>query len=298
MKKTEERKDVEIFVSNWMGEFQETIKTKSINTQKAILRDLTVFMAWWEKDFDEVFSPEKLTNWDLHQYRKNQVEIERVAAATWNRRLTTLKRFVLWARSKGYISIDILDGLTSMPYQQTKIRWLSDKDFGNFMRQVQINVNVSKFSDKDRAYQTMAMVGLMAYAGLREGEVVNVRSEDITINERSGKVRVLGKGKKERYVPLSNEARRLISPWLEICSDRMPFKMDERSVQYRIKNIGKKAGLDLSPHQLRHTFCKRMANNGVGLEKIRELAGHENIRTTEIYIKAGWDDLSDAVEKV
>jgi site-specific recombinase XerD len=75
--------------------------------------------------------------------------------------------------------------------------------------------------------------------------------------------------------------------------------LSARGIQLMLKRQLKKTALSgLTPHQLRHTFCKNLVDAGISLEKIAVLAGHENLNTTKIYCRPSLSDLSEAVEKI
>ncbi len=114
-----------------------------------------------------------------------------------------------------------------------------------------------------------------------------------------------GKGRKQRVVPINTEARRLLDEWFTVRPDtgsEMLFigqrgePMQVRSIQLAVARIAASAGLDeVTPHHLRHTFAKSLLNNGVSLEKVAALLGHESLDTTRLYVTPGERDLEDAV---
>ncbi|WP_245574417.1 tyrosine-type recombinase/integrase [Desulfovirgula thermocuniculi] len=151
-----------------------------------------------------------------------------------------------------------------------------------------------------------ALLALLLHAGLRVSEAVNLRVQDVVIRERSGFVRVRhGKGGKYREVPLNVTVRRILkeylaelppqSEWL-FPSKRGP--MAPRVVQKRLKLFGRIAGVEVTPHKLRHTFCKTLVDAGESLDKVELLTGHTRLDTTAIYTRPGRTDLERAVEKL
>ena len=120
-----------------------------------------------------------------------------------------------------------------------------------------------------------------------------------------------GKGNKQRNVPLNSEARKAIQDWLAVrpqVSDTFIWIAVEaaaddgisgRAVQRILRRYAQDAGLsELTPHILRHTFAKNLANNNVGLEKIAALLGHSSLNTTRIYVTPDARDLERAVEQL
>ena len=285
---------------SWKFEFDRSLSGLSENTIQAIWQDIGVFVKWFETENGEAFSPEKLTNWDMRAFRRSQLNKARVKASTWNRRLSSLRRFCTWLAKKSLVQVELLEGVKGKRAQKLAPRWLTGSEYRRIMRQVERDLNAADTPARiERAKEVMAMVGFMLYAGLRESEMLDLRREDLVLRERSGFVLIRdGKGDKEREVALSLEARRLISPWLEICGDRL-FSVTARMVQIRIRQLGERAGVeDAAPHRLRHTFAKMLVDERVGMDKVGALLGHGDLDTTMRYVLPGMEDLQAAVELV
>lgn len=149
-----------------------------------------------------------------------------------------------------------------------------------------------------------ALLELMYSSGLRCSEVVNLTISNIDFSSRF--MRVFGKGKKERLVPFSDEARKAMIDYaknlrkeiltkneINLREQQYFFinskggKLTSRGLEYIMSEIIKKTGLNLGfnlhPHVLRHTFATQLYNKGADLRMIQELMGHESIETTSIY---------------
>jgi integrase/recombinase XerC len=150
-----------------------------------------------------------------------------------------------------------------------------------------------------------AAIALMAYAGLRVGELVRLDVDDVTISARGGSVVVhRGKGDSGRRVPLSVEARRLIDPWWSAALARgvTPLfhgtggRLSTRGVDRMVARIGISADVSLSPHVLRHTFVTRLVRSGADVVLVAELAGHRSLETTRLYALPTQEDREAAVQ--
>ncbi len=125
---------------------------------------------------------------------------------------------------------------------------------------------------------------LLGYgSGLRISEIINLEQRDINIQEKRILVRQ-GKGSKDRIVPLPKGFK-------EKHMKLIPIKCKQRSLQIAFKSAAKKAGLlenkpSLHFHNLRHSFCTHLVEQGMPIHHIRTLAGHSNISTTNIYLVA------------
>jgi integrase/recombinase XerD len=150
------------------------------------------------------------------------------------------------------------------------------------------------------------MFGLMCWAGLRVGEVAALRISDIIPSPSSGegtRLRVRGKGQKERVIPLTVALTRDLETWLsqrpEVESDalfitRRKSGISERGIQDRLAHYSRQAGVKVSCHQLRHTFGRRMAEGQMPLPSLSKMLGHAHVTTTQAYIAgAGVDVRAD-----
>lgn len=154
------------------------------------------------------------------------------------------------------------------------------------------------------------MIAVMGRAGLRVGEVVGLDVVDVTLRDRSGWVKVRGKGRKERRAPLSNEARKVLEGYLAMrpeSGDGALFisrdeqsRMTSRSVQQMVSRAAQIAGLErqVTPHTLRHTFASRYLEAGGTLAELRDILGHANIATTNRYSHASARRMQEMVERL
>jgi site-specific recombinase XerD len=151
-----------------------------------------------------------------------------------------------------------------------------------------------------------AMFGLMVGAGLRVGEVIELRLEhleqppDLT---QPARLLVCGKGEKERIVWLTAQWRNLVAAWLAVRpasdSDHLFLNQHQRplsvaGVEFRLRTYCQALGLHLTCHQLRHTFARRLAEQRMPLASISQLLGHSQVTTTQRYTNGANPDLRDA----
>lgn len=142
-----------------------------------------------------------------------------------------------------------------------------------------------------------AIVYTLLHAGLRIAELVNLDVSDLTLGERSGSIRILGKGNKERIVPLSAEARHWIRRYLDGRSVG-PLFLSNRKTRIHPNTIQKMlAKHGTHPHALRHTFCRALVDAGVDLATVATLAGHEDINVTRRYAQPSPNELSAAIDR-
>ncbi len=162
------------------------------------------------------------------------------------------------------------------------------------------------FAAAEGSRRDTAILNLLARAGLRVGEVVRLRVEDVEINGRSGWVTVRsGKGNKTRRVPLNGEVRQALKAWLDerpkvedatLFLSRSGRPLTERDVQRMVAEYAHTAGVDATPHTLRHTFATRAIEKGVDIATLQALLGHSRLETTGRYLHPTAERMQDAVE--
>lgn len=284
----------------------------SVRTRQALVQDLTHFERWYSAKYSAQFHPQDLTQFDLQAYRKQCLEVDHCAPATWNRRLASMVKFARWARMQGHIAYDVTENIESKKVQQLSPRSLSEQDLGRIMRQVERNLNAARTSSAClQAARDQAMIYLMAYCGLRESEVVGLEISDVVIGERSGSVMVRsGKGDKYRRIPMNKETRRALSFYLDLrIKNTEPHVRDlfvgksgsplgARGIQRRVQEIGSMCSVQFTPHMLRHTFAKRMLDRGAQLTVVAAALGHTRLDTTMRYTIPSEHDLALAVERL
>ena len=153
-----------------------------------------------------------------------------------------------------------------------------------------------------RGPRARALVALLGLCGLRLGEVAALDAADVALSARRGHVVVRqGKGAKYREVPLSAPARDALSAWLAGREAGPVFPgptgaLSARSLDRALRRLGEAAGVELSAHDLRHTFATRLVRAGVDVVTVAELAGHARLETTRRYALPSAADRERAVE--
>ncbi|MTI14426.1 tyrosine recombinase XerC [Sansalvadorimonas verongulae] len=154
-----------------------------------------------------------------------------------------------------------------------------------------------------------AILELFYSAGIRLSELVGLNVGDVVLND--GQARVLGKGSKERDVLIGSKARQALEKWLTVRSSfanegetalfvsKNGKRISQRQVQVRIKEWGKRHGLDmpLHPHMLRHSFASHILESSGDLRAVQEMLGHSDISTTQVYTHLDFQHLADVYDK-
>lgn len=250
------------------------------------------FAAWVEGTYGG-FDPGAVTPLDVADYRRF-LQSKNRKPATVNNALDAIGTFFAWAKEAGLVQADPTEGVRRLKEQKSAPRWLSRREVGSLMRAVQ------KYGNQ----KEQALITLLLHTGLRISEAVSLGVTDVVIRERSGHVVVRqGKGSKYREVPLNATARRILGEYMATLPGEWLFPgkagpMTRRAAEKTLAKFARLSGVEVTPHRLRHTFCKMLADAGESLDKVALLAGHENLNTTARYTRPSVHDLERAVEKL
>jgi site-specific recombinase XerD len=259
------------------------------STPKHYLNDLDLFV---RQVGDK--SPESVTSKDVDDFIDAQME-KQLKPATINRRLASLHTFF------EYLASEEPDKAWPNPVNRRRHCLKQGQSLPRDASEAEVNALFAVIDDaRDRA-----MLGLMVGVGLRVGEVVTLSCDHLEaapVPGQMARLRVVGKGRKERIVWITRYWYETVSHWLAV---RAPAKtnalflnqhqqpLSVAGVQYRLKRYCKQAGIHLTCHQLRHTFARRLAEQRMPTESIGQLLGHAQLKTTQLYTAGANPDLGD-----
>jgi integrase/recombinase XerC len=296
-------------ITNWRKGFMDYLVNagRVELTIVAYLRDINLYTHWFEQVNKRAFEPGLLCAPDLREYRAYLLT-KKVKASTWNRKRASLKVFTVWCQANNYVVGNPMQGVEPMEIQELSPFWLTPEDFRKLRRQFDIEVNTARSDAWRRQFiRNRAIAALILYCGLRPGEVVKLDVSDLLLKERSGDVRIrAGKGEKEAEQPVGAEARQAISAWLEVYphagalfTGKGSKRITVRQVERELNRVAAEAGLtDFHAHCLRHTFGRRLHENGTPEHMLQDLMRHKSFRTTKRYIQFGREDYAAAVENL
>ncbi len=267
------------------------------NSVSAYKEDLVRFQAFASEDLHQNLKTETLRNYLSDLYKAG------LSSRSIARHLTTLRSFSKFLLSEGRIPSDPTEHLGS-PRQ-----WHS---IPRFLGRQQVDALLAAPDPaKPNGLRDMAMLQLLYATGLRVSELCGIRLNDV--NRDLGIVTVIGKGNKQRLVPVGRFALSAIARYL---SDARPVLLKERACPYLfvtnraskmtrqsfwklIVGYGKRAGIfhDLSPHVLRHSFATHLLEGGADLRSVQTMLGHADISTTQIYTHVMRSRLRNVVDQ-
>ena len=258
----------------------------SENTLSAYRRDLTLFSEWLDQQ-----GAQSLLTADASQIQSYLgLKLRQGASPRSSARfLSAARSFYRWSLREGRIVDDPTLRIESPKQGRPLPKSLSEADVDQLLSTPDLELPL-EFRDR-------TMLEILYACGLRVSELVSLRVEQVGLNQ--GIVRVLGKGGKERLVPMGEEALDWLTQYMRgprsellkgqpsnvLFPSNRSREMTRQTFWYRIKIYAKRAGIQthLSPHTLRHAFATHLLNHGADLRVVQMLLGHSDLSTTQIY---------------
>lgn len=261
----------------------------SAHTLDAYRRDLTALAQWAQGQ--EIVDLERL---QADQLRAFIAAGHRAGLApkSLQRRLSACRSFYSWLLKHGRIPASPAAGLRA-PKAPRKLPKVLDADEATQLVEVP--------TDAPLGLRDRALLELFYSSGLRLSELCALRWHDLDL--AAGLVTVLGKGRKQRIVPVGRHARQALQAWREdrpaadsaqVFPGRGGAPISQRAVQLRIKQLAQRQGLfkHVHPHMLRHSFASHILESSGDLRGVQELLGHADIATTQVYTHLDFQHLA------
>ena len=267
-----------------LREFSATLRAleRSPDTMRAYRGDIARFARWAAAH--GVDGPDEVTRLTLREYlaSMNANGDERTSIS---RRRASLRRYFAWMQQRGYVDADPAARMSAprpashLPeiVGRAQLDALLDEDWGD-----------DPWARRDRA-----VCEILYGAGLRVSELCGL--DLASLDERQGVLRVLGKGRKERIVPLHRAGWASIEKWrsrrAQVASPHSPpdaLFLNRRGARLGVRDVrrildGRLAWGHIHPHALRHTYATHLLEGGADLRVVQELLGHESLTTTQLY---------------
>ena len=257
----------------------------SSNTLAAYRADLTALSRWLAERGVPMM---RTTRADLQGFIAFRVEAGARPRST-ARQLSSFRRFFRYLLRENAIKEDPTAQIAMPKIGRSLPKSLTEEEVESLLAAPAVN---DPLGNRDRC-----MLEVLYATGLRVSELVNLRGAQVNLNQ--GVIRILGKGNRERLIPLGEEAVRWLGefsrgPRAEILLERQtdylfPTRRGDRMTRqafwHIIKRYARKASVnkELSPHTLRHAFATHLLNHGADLRVVQMLLGHSDLSTTQIY---------------
>lgn len=271
-------------------------------TTRNYLSDLRQFIAWCEYSWhkgqeDHCFTPQAVAPPLLIRYREYLQTTLNLKPSTVNRTLMSLKRYFAWTKEAQLIQSDPASPIKFVPKEASSPRHLSNEEEEALVAAVNATGTL----------RDQAIITLLLHTGLRAQELCALTRQQLHLGKRNGTLRIVGKRKKVREVPLNTTARSILNQYLKTLpqehqylfpSEKTQRALTGRALGHLVTKYAIQAQIaDVSPHDLRHRFGYRMAEV-VPLHRLAQIMGHDSLDTTMLYIRGTKQDLQRDVEKI
>lgn len=277
-------------------------KRYSRHTLVAYENDLTGFFNFLELQYAGIELPEIkaifIRSWLAAMKEKNEAE-----AKTLNRKISSLKSFFKFLMKKGVIDITPMDAVATPKLPKRVPHFVDEKDMSRLFDPI-------RFANDWMGKTEKLILEILYQTGIRKSELINLQEGHIDWGNHT--IKVLGKGNKERIIPVSagltesmknysKEKKEIFEslPHPNLLVGKKGLPLDPKQVYIivrkyltQITTIEKK-----SPHILRHSFATHIANNGAPLQAVKELLGHSSLAATQVYTHTSIEKLKDVHKK-
>ena len=270
----------------------------SLLTVKEYKSDLKLFSSYLRKKKNlkdpQPLSVTSIDKFDLGDFLADLILERNNDPKTRNRKLFALRSFFLFLVRQEVLSDD-----PTRAFRSSKIRTSAEPIYLR-LPQARVYMDTISRSGLKTAIRDLAIMKLFLYCGLRLSELVNLDLKDLQLTDEPS-IKVIGKGNKERRVPLHGEVATTLKEYLPWRNELKPKgndanalflslrkrRINPRTIQVMVKKYAKKSGLDnageITPHKLRHTFASLLYKETKDLRVLQELLGHSSVSTTQIY---------------
>lgn len=255
------------------------------NTLDAYMRDIDKLLKHLR---DRGIDPTAATLADLRDFAARLHDLG-IGPRSQCRILSGVRSFYKFLQTDGFIDDDPSELLESPQLGEHLPEVLTTDEVDRLEQEIDLG--------KWEGQRNKAIIEVLFSCGLRVSELVNLKLSDLFLADRF--IRVIGKGRKERLVPISDNAIRQLRFWFDdrnhmdikpgeedyVFLNRRGAHLTRTMILIMIKRLGAEAGIDktISPHTLRHSFATALLEGGADLRAIQAMLGHESIGTTEIY---------------
>lgn len=297
-------------LSQWLARFSEHLEHErrmSRHTVSAYRRDLGAFIAFAEQRLERTLRPADVDRSLLRAHLG--LLAERCESTSIARKLSSYRAFFGYLERQGVIRKNPAALLASPKLRRKLPRFLDAES----MAEVVTAPRALPDADAAERCRDGAMLELLYGSGLRVSELVGLNLEDVALE--SQEVRVVGKGAKERIVPLGSKADAALREYLTRRAELRARRAQPDAAALFLSRRGRRIGVrwiqklvqrygvlgagrpDLHPHALRHSCATHMLEGGADLRAIQELLGHESLSTTQRYTHVSMDQLIEVYDR-
>ena len=227
--------------------------------------------------------------------------------STINRRYSALNQYFNFEVNESRLKENPMDRIERISSKRVLPDVLSEEEVEKVLSYVRNLVNISSDGKKKKSLRAACLVEVLYATGMRVSELITLKLSDLRLNRRI--LNVIGKGNKQRIIPITSRAHDIIVKWLNYIPENTLYLFPSYGINGHITrdtvnkllvDISINTNIDrkrLTPHKLRHAFATHIMNRGADLRVVQELLGHSSISTTEIYTHVLDTRLIDLLKK-
>lgn len=265
---------------------------KSNNTASSYKQSLMQFLSFLHRKYNSQIYLDEVTATDVEAYLHYLLTERGYAPASRRKDLISIRSFYNFCHKKGLVQQNVAAMVDTVTTEQKERPYLSKAEFEQLVDTIQEPL-------------IKLVIQCLFYTGLRISELLNLTLQDVDLDKCTIMVR-LGKGAKDRIIPISQELKPLLTDYLtnwreKVGTDKFfctkTGHLSAEWVRNRLRDASERAGFKIrvTPHILRHSFASALVKNQVNIVKIQKLLGHSSLKTTSIYCHTNIEDLEEAV---
>jgi integrase/recombinase XerC len=225
------------------------------------------------------------------------------SSKTVNRKISALKSFFKYQLKIKNLAISPVAAIASLKVSRKLPSFIQEEEIDTLLKN-------DYFPEKFAGKTDFLIFEILYQTGIRRNELIHLKESDV--NKSSGVIKVLGKGNKERFIPVSNQLLKLIDEYISekkkeltelpedfLLLNKKGKKLDPKYIYNIVKeNLSKVSTNERkSPHILRHSFATHLTNNGAEINAIKELLGHSSLASTQIYTNNSIEKLKEVYKQ-
>lgn len=272
------------------------------NSVKAYIRDLQKVAVYFEEQRN--LKPLQIKLFHLEQGLRDLQEQGGLSSRSQARMISSLKAFYKYLILEDYLQENPAELLEGPKLEKKLPEYLEEQEIAAMIDSID--------RSKPEGMRNVAIFETLYACGLRVSELIGLQISDLFFKEDL--IRVVGKGNKERLVPINSLAQKMINIYRKEIRSHLDIKKGNEDILFLnrrgaalsramifhlVKDAAAKAGIrkTISPHTFRHSFATHLVKHGADLRAVQEMLGHESITTTEIYTHLSQEQLRDTILK-
>ena len=302
MKNSNFGEQLNYFFNNYLV-IQRNCSTNTIRSYKLTFKKLIKYLINYKGIQLKDISLNNLTRNNIIDFLNYLDSESNISITTRNQRLAAIKSFCRFISYEDIDNISNIQQILLIPMKKSEnhlIDFLTKEELTIFLNSIETNTR--------KGIRDYTLISLMYDCAARASEIINIKVNDLNLDNNPS-ITLYGKGKKYRTVPITEDTKKLLQKYIEleklnnysyVFIGSKNSKASTKMISHIIDKYSKKTEIskNIHPHSLRHTRAIHMLEAGIPLVYIRDILGHENINTTEIYARVSLETKRKALEMV